>query len=49
MVASLASWLMDGFVRPVAGFIPSTVIGLVVGTFAFHYARRFIADLRDGA
>jgi len=49
VVASLASWLADGLLRPQAGVYASTVISLVTGIVSFHFAKRFVTELRDGS
>lgn len=49
LVASAAGWLVESPVRAVAGPIASGATGLVVGTFAFYFARRYIEGLRGGS
>ena len=48
VAASAAGWLSDSAVRPWAGTAASTVLSLVVSTVVFLFAKRFLADLRDG-
>jgi hypothetical protein len=46
--ASVAGWLSDAVVRPIAGVAGSMALSLVVSSVAFLFAKRFFEDLRDG-
>lgn len=46
LVASLAGWVVESPARALLGSGGSMAVGLVVGTFAFFFAKRFFADLR---
>jgi hypothetical protein len=46
LIASLAAWLIDGLLRPLAGASAATAANLVVGAASFYVAKRFVSNLR---
>jgi len=46
VIASLAAWLIDGLLRPLAGASAATAANLVVGVASFYLAKRFVSNLR---
>jgi len=49
VVASLAAWVAESAIRPVAGTFASLFVSLAVGTVSFYFARRLFAELRGGS
>lgn len=48
VIASGAGWLCDAVTRPAIGLAGSLLVGLVASSVVFLFAKRFLADLRDG-
>jgi len=46
LIASLAAWLIDSLLRPVAGASAATAANLVFGVASFYVAKRFVSNLR---
>ncbi len=46
IIASLAGWLLDAIIAPIAGLALRILIGIVVTTYVYVYARNWLSDLR---
>ncbi len=48
VIASLAGWIIDAAVAPFLGLGGRILVGFVISTFIFFYARTWLVKLRDG-
>jgi uncharacterized membrane protein YeaQ/YmgE (transglycosylase-associated protein family) len=48
VIASLVGWLLDAMLEPFFGIGTRIILGLVVSTVAYVYARNWLIRLRDG-
>ena len=46
IIASIAGWLIDSLIAPFLGLTPRIFIGIVIGVYAYVYARNWLLQLR---
>ena len=46
LAASVAGWLVEGFIRAAVGLMASTAVSLLVSGVAFFVTKRILTDLR---
>jgi ABC-type phosphate transport system permease subunit len=48
VIASLVGWVLDSLIEPFLGVGARVLIGIMVGVYAYVYARNWLLRLRDG-
>jgi hypothetical protein len=48
IIASLAGWVLDSLIEPFMDIGARIILGLIVSTYVYVYARNWLLRLRDG-
>ena len=46
LIASIAGWILDAIISPFMGLTGRILLGIVVSTYVYVYARNWLRDLK---